>query len=103
MKTYLRTLRPGGIVAFHLSNRYYELRAAVSHRRRDRSASARWGSATSRARPAVDLEAARSSSWVVVGRPEDIARFKALGWTEPFDGPILTDDFSDTLRLLRFP
>ena len=28
--TYIRTLRPGGIVAFHLSNRFYDLAPAVA-------------------------------------------------------------------------
>ena len=102
MKTYLRTLRPGGIVAFHLSNRYYELTPAVASTARSVGLGA-MGLSYVPSEARVDAEAARSSSWVVVGRPEDIARFKALGWSEPFDGPVLTDDFSDTLRLLRFP
>jgi hypothetical protein len=51
----------------------------------------------------TDQLAARPSSWVVVGRLRDAARFAAKGWSEPFPGPILTDDFSDILRLLRFP
>lgn len=51
----------------------------------------------------TDQLAAQSSSWVVVGRPRDAARFAAKGWSEPLPGPILTDDFSDILPLLRFP
>ena len=102
MQTYAKTLRPGGIIAFHLSNRYYELVPAVA----STAKSVGLGAAALSFVPSaerIDQEAARSSSWVVVGRPEDTARFAALGWSDPFAGPILTDDFSDILRLLRFP
>jgi SAM-dependent methyltransferase len=102
MQTYLRTLRPGGIIAFHLSNRYYELVPAVATTARSTGLGAMGLSYVPNA-TRVDQIAARSSSWVVVGRPPDAARFKALGWSEPFVGPVLTDDFSDILRLLRFP
>jgi hypothetical protein len=95
-------LRPGGSIAFHLSNRYYELTPAVaSNRPRRRLRGAR---AEPRARAVrVDAIAARASSWVVVGRARDVERFAARGWSEPVDGPVLTDDFSDILRLPRFP
>ena len=50
----------------------------------------------------VEELAARPTTWVVVGRPEDTARFTGSGWSEPTEGPVLTDDFSDIVRLLRF-
>jgi SAM-dependent methyltransferase len=102
MQAYMRTLRPGGIVAFHLSNRYYDLVPAVSSTAKSTGlGAAALAYVPSQAR--IDQLAARPSSWVVVGRPQDAARFAALGWSQAFDGPVLTDDFSDILRLLRFP
>lgn len=102
MKTYLGTLRPGGVIAFHLSNRYYDLVPAVASTAKSIGLTAAALSYVPNA-ARVDAIAARSSSWVVVGRPADTARFTALGWSDPFAGPVLTDDFSDILRLLRFP
>jgi len=51
----------------------------------------------------VDREtlAAAPSRWLVVGAPEDVARFDARGWRSPASGPVLTDDFSDVMWMLR--
>jgi hypothetical protein len=46
---------------------------------------------------------ARPSIWVVAGTAEDVERFVPLGWSRPIPGPVLTDDFPDLLRTLRFP
>ena len=102
MQAYERVLKPGGIVAFHLSNRYYELVPAVASTARSAGLDAVGLTYVPSAARTADL-GARSSSWVAVGKPDDVARIKAMGWSEPFDGPVLTDDFSDILRLLRFP
>ena len=102
MQTYMRAMRPGGVIAFHLSNRYYDLVPAVASTARSTGLAA-IGLSYVPGAERIDLLAARSSSWVVVGRQRDVARFVAKGWTEPFDGPVLTDDFSDILRLLKFP
>jgi SAM-dependent methyltransferase len=98
--TYVRTLRPGGIVAFHLSNRYYDLAPAVASTAR----SLGLGTEERDYSPSdalVEGLAARPTTWVVVGRPEDTTRFTGSGWSDPKVGPLLTDDFSDILRLLR--
>lgn len=97
MAMYVRTLRPGGVVAFHLSNRYYELAPAVAATARSLGLT---GAARKyRADSAGEALLAESSSWVVVGG--DVAAYIARGWTLPSEGPVLTDDFSDLLRLLR--
>jgi len=97
MATYLRTLRPGGVIAFHVSNRYYELPPAVASTARSLGLAA----AARDYDPVTADEAllAEASSWVVVAA--DVGGFIAQGWTSPPDGPVLTDDFSDLLRLLR--
>ncbi len=101
MQIYQRVLRPGGIIAFHLSNRYYELVPAVATTARTTGLAA-VGLSYVPGAARTDQLAARSSSWVIAGKRDDVLRF-TNGWSEPIDGPILTDDFSDTLRLLRFP
>jgi SAM-dependent methyltransferase len=100
ISTYMRTLRPGGIVAFHLSNRFYDLAPAVASTARSLGlGAAQWDYGPSDA--SIEGLAARPTTWVVVGRPDDTARFTRSGWSDPTDGPVLTDDFSDIVRLLR--
>jgi SAM-dependent methyltransferase len=100
MATYARALRPDGIIAFHLSNRSYDLVPAVGTTARASGLSAL---ALSYEPGPANRErfAARGSIWVVVGERQVVRRFEARGWSEPTPGPILTDDFFDVLRLLR--
>ena len=95
-----RTLRPGGIIAFHLSNRYYELVNAVSSTARSVGLLAE-GLIYGPTADDRDRLAAQDSSWVVVGQAKDALRFEARRWREAFDGPVLTDDFSDILLAPR--
>ena len=71
MELYMQKLRPGGILAFHVSNRYYDLASAVA------------STAKAAGLGALDLQysadiqqlrqiAAYDSEWVVVGRPDDV-------------------------------
>ena len=100
VESYERVLAPGGLLVFHLSNRYYDLAAAVA---------ATVGStgldAVSRYyTPSADLMTrlkASPSIWLVAGPPDVVARFAALGWQRPAPGPVLTDDYSDLLRTIR--
>jgi SAM-dependent methyltransferase len=101
MQLYERTLRPGGILLFHLSNRNFDLVPAVGSTARSLGLSAAVRSYTPDTR-AIGESAAAASIWMVVGTPADVARFEGIGWTAPADGPVLTDDFSDIVRLLRF-
>ena len=99
MQTYLRTLKPGGVIAFQLTNRSFDLVPAVASTARSIGLDARARDYT----PSTaqhDRLAAQSSRWLVIGRPSDMAWFEARGWTEPAAGPELTDDYSDVLRLL---
>jgi hypothetical protein len=102
MEMYMQKLRPGGVLAYHLTNRYYDLPAAVT------------ATATSARLEALDRQyvpdeartaqiAAYASEWVVVGAPSDVQRFASRGWRPARPGPVLTDDFSDLLRVLRSP
>ncbi|KAF0207883.1 MAG: hypothetical protein FD171_1315 [Actinobacteria bacterium] len=101
MRGYVRALKPGGVIAFHLTNRHFELVPAVAETARSIGLDAR---ARTYAPDAGEQErlAAEPSMWLVIGGPEDMAWFDAADWVEPGVGPILTDDYSDTMRLLRW-
>ena len=82
IELYDRVLRPGGVMVFNVSNRFYDLPGSVA-------ATARAAGLAATAREfgptpgAVDRYAAQPSSWVVAGTPAAIAGFAALGWTDP--------------------
>lgn len=98
-----RTLRPGGVVAVHVSNRYYDLEPPVSAGleaaglnvvRRIYAPTAAEGA-----------DGASTSHWLVAGRPGEsdalLGALTARGWSSPRVGEPLTDDFADLLRYLR--
>ena len=97
---YQRTLRPGGVLIFHLSNRYYDLGPAVATTAR----AAGLATAMRGYGPSPDIAArleAGPTLVLVAGAPDDVARFTAAGWQPVADGPLLTDDYSDLLWTLR--
>lgn len=101
MQTYRDTLRPGGIIVFQLTNRHFDLVGSVASTAKSLGLDAR----TRTYEPApIEAErlAAKPSTWLVVGSAHDVARFEAADWTAPGPGPVLTDDYSDVLRLLRW-
>jgi hypothetical protein len=100
MRTYKRVMKPSGIVAFHLTNSYFDMVPAVASTARSAGLDAR----VLRHEPS-DEDARRiadsPSTWLVLGAPVDVARFDETGWKRPGTGPILSDDFSSILPLLR--
>ncbi len=100
MLTYAKTLRPHGLMAFQLTNRHFDLAPAVAATARSAGLDALTRSYDP---PTAEREryAAQRSRWLVVARPGDLDEFEARGWTRPPDGVVLTDDYSDVLRLLR--
>jgi SAM-dependent methyltransferase len=100
IETYARTLRPGGVLAFHLSNRYYSLTGPVAATARAAGLDALTRGFTPDAAQ-VEQDGATGSRWLVVGAPGDLARFAADGWTAPARGYTLTDDYSDLTRSLN--
>ena len=98
----LRVLRPGGLLAVHVSNRYYDLAPALA------AAGARLGAIVlDRGYSPTPAEAevhASISYWVILTRDRDIAdMFIADGWTRGDAAGIvpLTDDHPDILRFLN--
>ena len=100
LATYARTLRPGGFVLYHLSNRYYELSPAVMSTARSLGFNALAIFYAPNASVVESLDAT-SSTWVIVGSAAALEPFAAGGWSDRAPGPVLTDDFSDLLRTLR--
>jgi hypothetical protein len=100
MELYRDKLRPDGLLMLHVSNRHYELAQAVSATARAIGYEA--ANLSYQPGPARSEElAADASEWVIVGTPADIDRLLPLGWSVRPDGPVLSDDFSDVVRLLR--
>ncbi|MGH3142064.1 MAG: fused MFS/spermidine synthase, partial [Gaiellales bacterium] len=105
VELYLRKLSPGGLMAFHISNRYLDLRPVIS------------GNARSLGLPglsqsyvvtrAAARDGASSSIWVLVAR--DLAALGKLvddpRW-KPLDAragqPVWTDEFSNILSVVRW-
>ena len=97
---YERTMRPGGIIAFHVTNRYYALGGAVM-------ATAGSIGLASRQLAYLPGQANTEQYWaagsevVVVGSLDAMVRFQDHGWGGGDSGPILTDDHFDLLRMLH--
>lgn len=98
----VRVVRSGGLIAVHISNRYYDLAPAI------RAAGARLGlTVLDRGYSPTPAEAdagAAISYWVVLtADPAVVSRFLAGGWTSvvEYDIAPLTDDHPDIMRFLN--
>ena len=97
----LRTVRPGGLLAFHVSNRYYDLGPAIA-------AGGQAAGLTVLEQFHTPDDAARAkgatpSHWLAASAdPLTIASLAARGWSEvaPANRPF-TDDYADLIRFLR--
>ncbi|HEY8135054.1 MAG TPA: fused MFS/spermidine synthase [Candidatus Limnocylindrales bacterium] len=99
--SYMRVLRPGGVLAFNLSNRYYDLAPAVAATARSLGLDAQTRAFTPDAEQ-VTSHAATASLWLIVGQSGDIAAFAERGWSQVTrPGPVLSDDYPDITRVLR--
>jgi len=97
----MRALRPGGILALHLSNRYYDLVPAVAG-----AANALGYAQVKREYGPTPTERSRlfatPSQWIAIARaPADLAGLEARGWAPARVTDPVTDDRPDILRLLR--
>jgi hypothetical protein len=96
----LRTLKPNGVLAIHVSSRYYDLTPPVAAGAVEQGLTIleRW-----HAVGAVHEPAELPSHWLAAVRdPAAIAALRVQGWTDvaPADHPF-TDDYADLLRYLR--
>lgn len=102
VESYLERLRSGGLLAFHVSNRYVDLEPVLG-----RIALALGLEGRTRLDDGDGTHAHTGSRWVVLAR--DVGSLGALGvdhrWTglrAPDGGRPWTDDYSNILRALRF-
>lgn len=95
--SYQRSLRPDGLLVFHVSNRYFDLVPVVGRLADDAGLEAlvRVG--------AGDVVGSLESTAVALGTPEAVERLAASdGWRPPpASGPVWTDDHADVLSVLR--
>lgn len=102
IQSFMRALRPGAVLAFNLSNRYYSLEPAVAATARSIGLDA-FGRGYAPDDQAIEDFGATDSLWVVVGQPGDVARFATYRWQPVVvGGPVLTDDYPDITRVLRW-
>jgi hypothetical protein len=100
IESYLRAARADGVLAFHLSNRYYDLQPAVTS-----AVEALGLSALVRnyvPSPSENSQRVAESRWLVASRDTGLlARLEAAGWARPSRRvEPLTDDHPDITRLL---
>jgi hypothetical protein len=102
---YFRKLSPHGVLAFHISNRYFNLAPALSRLARDAHVVAYLQSDD--ATPAEDRLGKASSDWMVMARrPEDLGKLLyETNWRASLPtvtGAAWTDDYSNVLGALDF-
>ncbi len=96
----IRVLRPSGLLAFHISNRYYDLGPAVAAAVAQNGLTTleRWHDVG-----AIHEPGETPSRWLAASSdPETLAALRADGWVDirPAAHPF-TDDYSDLIRYLR--
>lgn len=97
----LRTVRQGGLLAFHVSNRYYDLAPAIAAGAQSVGLTVleRFHSPSA----AAEAQGATPSHWLAASAdPETVASLVARGWQPvvPADHPF-TDDYADLIRFLH--
>ncbi|CAN5603643.1 fused MFS/spermidine synthase [soil metagenome] len=101
LSAYIAATRPGGVVALHVSNRFYDLPLAVAATARELGLDARVRSHT----PGDEQELeswATPSVWTIIGPAAGVARFDVHGWRRVEGATvILSDDFPDLMRVLH--
>ena len=101
---YLRKLSPRGVLAFHISSRYFDLRPVLSRLARDAQLVAYLGISTN-VSAAEQLQGKEGSVWMIMARePSDIEAFtRDKRWTSTdsnVKGAAWTDDYADVLGSL---
>lgn len=106
VELYRSRLAPGGVLAFHVSNRYFELAPVLNRVAEEIGMSGVIGEDDPG--PAEAATGHISSEWVLLSRSptafgafEDTEGWYPLGLTGP--APLWTDSFSDLLGVFRWP
>jgi SAM-dependent methyltransferase len=98
MREYTRKLRPGGLLAVHVSNRVFDLRPVVH------GAAEAMGWQALFSEKGADGPGATPAVWVVLGEDGALDRLRRTPeWLPPPDPPVRwTDDFSSLVPVLRW-
>ena len=102
LATEWRTVRPGGLMGFHISNRYYDLTPAIAAGAQTLGLTVLERTCTPRTPPG-QAQGATPSRWLAAtDDPATIAQLEAIGWSQAVaaDHPF-TDDYSDLLTYLH--
>jgi hypothetical protein len=107
LELYFRKLSPHGVLAFHISNRYFDLRPVLSRLARDAHVVAYLRS-DDEVTPVEARAGKTASQWVVMARrPEDLGGLlNDKQWFPSLPnvtGTAWTDDYSNVLRALVLP
>jgi spermidine synthase len=103
--TFASRLKPRGVMAFHISNRFFDLGPVLARIARDQGLAC-YARNDKEVSPERAAEAMRPSVWVVLARAESdmgqIAR-STPRWTRlaGTGGPLWTDDYSNVLGVLQ--
>ncbi len=100
LRLYFAHLNPGGVVVFHVTNRYLALVPVVARLGLDAGAQVRHLAVNALAEGLRH----QGTELVVVGKPgTSLAYLAADGWDQPAPGPVLwTDERTDILRVIRW-
>ena len=102
LTVYFGHLKPGGVVAFHVTNRYLNLVPVVARLAGEAGAAVRH-IALGEAHP-ISSRAMRSEVMVVTPAGGNLQDFADDGWDQPAAGPTLwTDDKSDIYSIVKWP
>lgn len=101
---YFRKLGPGGVLAFHISNRYIDLQPVLGNLARDAGLTCQYGNQD--APLGVAITEASASAWVAMARdPEDLGEITDSERWRPCatgsDAYTWTDDYSNIISVLR--
>jgi hypothetical protein len=104
-RIYLSKLRPGGLIAFHISNRYFDLEPVIGGLARSLHLSGLYEAHTPST--AARSAGAAYSQWVVVSRhPSRLTPLVRTGTWQPLDersgDPLWTDQYSNILSVIRW-
>ncbi len=106
VEAYLRVLKPDGMIAFHISSRYFDLVPVLGGLAREHGLQMRVGNDARDPTPQERAEGKKQSLWVVLARDGEalgsLAR-SSLWENRPGQAsdPLWTDDFANPMRVFR--
>ncbi len=96
---YRRHLSVDGVIAIHISNRFFDLGPVLGRVAAELGLDAR----VQRHTPEPDDAVAETSLWVLMGPAPAVAAVTDDRWSAlPTDGPLWTDEYSNLLAVLDF-